>query len=228
MREDICSIPINEVFEPKDGCPICRLRDQLENRLTEYITGAAMMEPDVRVETNRLGFCLPHLQKMQRGHKRLSVALTLQSHLDEISAAMLENSAKGGKKGVPEQLAQIEHSCFICEKIDYGMNHLFSTLFKLWQDEPEFRALYNAQPYVCYPHYLRLLTAGQKQIKKKNYPDFVKETTALAQNYLTEVTADLKKFCSMHDYRNAGGDWGNSKDAIERTIYFLTSRKVEE
>ena len=57
MREDICSIPISEIFEPKDGCPFCRMRDMLEDRMATYITGAAMMEPDVRVETNRLGFC---------------------------------------------------------------------------------------------------------------------------------------------------------------------------
>lgn len=55
MREDICSIPISEIFEPKDGCPFCRMRDMLEDRMATYITGVAMMEPDVRVETNRLG-----------------------------------------------------------------------------------------------------------------------------------------------------------------------------
>ena len=47
MREDICSIPISEIFEPKDGCPFCRMRDMLEDRMATYITGAAMMEPDV-------------------------------------------------------------------------------------------------------------------------------------------------------------------------------------
>ena len=56
MREDICSIPVNDVFMPKDGCPFCRMRDMLEDRMATYITGAAMMEPDVRVETNRLAF----------------------------------------------------------------------------------------------------------------------------------------------------------------------------
>ncbi len=30
MREDICSIPVNDVFMPKDGCPFCRMRDMLE------------------------------------------------------------------------------------------------------------------------------------------------------------------------------------------------------
>lgn len=228
MREDICTIPISEVFEPKDGCPICRLRDQLEVRLVDYITGAAMMEPDVRVETNRLGFCGTHLQHMMAKRNRLPVALTLQSHLEELSAALLQNRTKPDKKGLPAALAQVEHTCFVCDKIDYGMRHLFTTLYKLWQDEPEFRALYNDQPYLCYPHTLRLLEQAPKYIKKKAYPDFVKETTDLAQNYLQEVTADLKKFCSMYDYRNAGGDWGTSKTAIERTAYFLTARRNEE
>ena len=54
MREDLCSIPIHDVFLPKDGCPFCRMRDMLEDRMATYITGAAMMEPDVRGETNRL------------------------------------------------------------------------------------------------------------------------------------------------------------------------------
>lgn len=41
MREDICSIPISELFEPKKGCPLCRMDRMLEDRLADYITGAA-------------------------------------------------------------------------------------------------------------------------------------------------------------------------------------------
>ena len=29
MRESILTIPINETFEEKCGCPICRMRDEL-------------------------------------------------------------------------------------------------------------------------------------------------------------------------------------------------------
>ena len=35
MREDICSIPINELFEPKKGCPLCRMDEMLEQRLAD-------------------------------------------------------------------------------------------------------------------------------------------------------------------------------------------------
>ena len=32
MRDDICTIPISEVFEDGDGCPVCRMRKMLEDR----------------------------------------------------------------------------------------------------------------------------------------------------------------------------------------------------
>ena len=31
MREDICTIPISDVFEENDGCPICRMRNTIES-----------------------------------------------------------------------------------------------------------------------------------------------------------------------------------------------------
>lgn len=75
MKEDICSIPINDVFAPKDGCPFCRMRDMLELRMAEYVTGAAMMEPDVRVTTNEQGFCNRHFKMMLKVGSRLSMHL---------------------------------------------------------------------------------------------------------------------------------------------------------
>ena len=60
MQDSIYTIPVSEVFDPKCGCPICAMRNMLENRCIEYIMGAAMMEPDVRIETNKTGFCKEH------------------------------------------------------------------------------------------------------------------------------------------------------------------------
>ena len=71
MRYDITNIPVTEVFEEGDGCPICRLRNTLEERAVEYITGAAMMEPDIRIETNKKGFCLTHYRQILGQRNRL-------------------------------------------------------------------------------------------------------------------------------------------------------------
>ena len=48
MKENLCTIPINDVFAPKCGCPMCRMEAMLEQNSVIYITGAAMMEPDIR------------------------------------------------------------------------------------------------------------------------------------------------------------------------------------
>ena len=225
MREDICSIPIHDVFGPKDGCPICRMRDMLEDRIATYITGAAMMEPDVRMETNRLGFCKAHFDLVLSRGSRLSVALILESHLKEIEEKLI--FPKGDKvptKKVLSDLAQAEHTCFMCENIDANIKHLLETVIHLWQKESDFRDLYAAQPYICLPHYRTLLLAAKK-MNKKNHLPFVQMTQKLAGNYLLELEKDVTHFCRMFDYRNKDSDWGNSKDAIERSIQYITSRQ---
>lgn len=88
MRESILTIPITDIFEPEEGCPICRMRDMLEDRAVEYIMGSAMMEPDVRIETNKQGFCKTHFDKMLAQKNRLSLALMLQSHLMELDKSI--------------------------------------------------------------------------------------------------------------------------------------------
>ena len=64
MKETIYTIPINEAFEKRCGCPLCTLRRKLEHDSLDYILGAAMMEPDVRTETNKSGFCAQHYSVM--------------------------------------------------------------------------------------------------------------------------------------------------------------------
>lgn len=226
MREDLCSIPIHDVFLPKDGCPFCRMRDMLEDRMATYITGAAMMEPDVREETNRLGFCEEHFNQILARGSRLSVALILESLLAEIRSEAFPKKAAPLKKVLPT-LARRKDSCFICENLEKNTAHLLETMVDLWQKDPEFRTLYQEQEYICFPHYLQVLEAA-KGLPKKSVSLFYEDTTALAGKYLAALNEDVTHFCRMFDYRSAGSDWGNSKDAIERSIRFLTSREPQD
>ena len=95
MRESILTIPITDVFEPKCGCPICRIRDTLEQHTIEYIMGAAMMEPDVRIETNKAGFCKEHFEQMRACKNRLSLALMLHR---ELSRPFPSSEQKAGRQ----------------------------------------------------------------------------------------------------------------------------------
>ena len=133
MRESILTIPVSEIFEPKDGCPICTMRNMLEKRTIEYIMGAAMMEPDVRIETNRLGFCKTHYDQMLAQKNRLSLALMLQTHLQELDKSVFaKNTLFESKTAKQKKVSQINEDCFVCSNIDCGMSRLMVTVFGLY------------------------------------------------------------------------------------------------
>ena len=57
MKEHIYTVPVSEAFEQRDGrCPLCLLREKWENNELDLILGASMMEPDIRIQTNKKGF----------------------------------------------------------------------------------------------------------------------------------------------------------------------------
>ena len=92
MKEDIRTIPINDIFMEKKGCPFCTMEKMLEKIQVDYIIGDAMMEPNTRIETNKKGFCHRHFSMMQQSGKKLPNALIMESHLQEIIDALEKRS----------------------------------------------------------------------------------------------------------------------------------------
>lgn len=230
MQDSIYTIPISEVFEPKCGCPICTMRNTLEDRCIEYIMGAAMMEPDVRIETNKTGFCKEHFDMMMKKRNRLSLALMLESHLAELNAKIMDAKSLGNlldKTARAKKVSKINSSCYVCDKIDWAMERQLATIYRLYETERSFRELYASQEYFCLPHYELLCSQAASHLNKKYVGEFIKTTTALTVNYLEGLSRDVSHFCKMFDYRNNGddADWGNSRDSIERAVTFLTSRE---
>lgn len=232
MQDSIYTIPISEVFEPKDGCPICRMRNMLEERSIDYIMGAAMMEPDVRIETNRLGFCKLHYDKMLQQKNRLSLALMLESHLKEIQENGIQRylSTPSGGFFKKKESSKPEETCFVCSKIQWAEERFFDTILKMYGQSEEFRNLFCQQEKLCFPHYRELCNFATERMNKKLLQDFLKDAGSLCQKSLDELAHDVSHYCKMFDYRNTGADadWGNSKDSIERAISFLTSREPEK
>lgn len=228
MKETICTIPINDIFMPKDGCPICRMEKMLEEQYVKFITGDAMMEPNIRIETNKKGFCHRHFTQMFESGQKLPNALILESHLQEIIDNFMPKKLKGkpDKKQLEGLKTELD-SCYVCDRIQWDMRHFMATIFVEWAKGEEFRKLYNEQPFICLKHYSFIMeTAVAKGgIPSKHLADFHAETAALTKNYLESLKTDITHFCSMFDYRSKGQEWGTSKDSIERSIEFLTGEK---
>ena len=212
MRNDICTIPINEVFEVVDGCPICRMIHTVEDHVLDYIMGAAMMEPDVRIETNRQGFCPDHLGKMMARRGRLPLALMLESHMGE-TKDIIKN---------PKKAKELEENCFICNKIDWGVSRMVETICRSYENEREFRALFDAQEHFCLLHYNMLMDVADKKHMRRYHGEFAAVLKEKTSAYAEKLQKDLKKYCSMYDYRaNGETDWGDARFAVERTAEFF-------
>ena len=227
MRASLVNIPLEEVFTPGDGGPVCRLRDMLETRMLEYITGAAMMEPDIRIETNRRGFCREHYERLLAGRNRLSVALMMESYLNELEGRVFGGDVLRKKPTRAAKAADDEgQDCFICHHVNENLDRMLANACHLWDTDASFRRLFDAQPYLCLPHFSRLCAIAPNEISRRHLPDFGKSVTRLSREYLNTLQEDVSHFCRMFDYRNASpdADWGNAKDAVERAAQFLTGR----
>ncbi len=159
---------------------------------------------------------------------RLGLALILESHLAEVEKNVFPKK-RIFKAGLRKSTGDNESTCFVCKQVDWAMQRMLSTVCRLWSKEREFRSLFDQQPVICLPHYFMLKNTAENEMSKKEAPDFIKAASALCKSYLTELQGDVTHFCRMFDYRSSkeDADWGNSKDSIERAVWFLTTRHPE-
>ncbi len=228
--EQIYTIPVNEAFEKVreehlQTCPFCLMYNRLEDNELDLILGASMMEPDVRLKTNEAGFCPEHLSLMFERGKRLPLALTLESHLDSVAKDISGNMGslfiqKTGDASA-KRLEKLEHSCYICDRIDYNFSRMIETAALLWQSDSAFHEKVAAAPYFCLNHYGKFIRAAKDRLSKKDFAEFYKQVNDVEMKYFDKLRADVSWFCKKFDYRYEDEPWGDAKDAPERAKLFL-------
>lgn len=237
MKEHIHTIPVNDAFLSGDECPFCHMEREVEQRVIRFTLGpsASYMEVDVREQTNSAGFCRDHLKKMYDFSNPLGSALILQTHMDE----MLEQLEATRPDGMPHQKRPLlrpkaqqnttpldalaekaEHSCYICSRLQSTMGRYYSTFFHMLRDA-EFRSRVEGCKGFCLHHYFQLMEEAKAQLPNNQQEWFYKTVYTLTRDNLLRVKADLDWFVQKFDYRNAGADWKNSRDALPRAIQKL-------
>ncbi len=227
--EQIYTIPVNEAFEASAadkacGCPFCSLYNKLENDELDLILGASMMEPDVRIKTNEQGFCRTHYDMMFVRKNRLGMALTLESHINDLTKQIKGGGlfAQPGAAAI-KRIGELESTCYVCKRIENNFVHMVETAVFLWDRDEAFREKLSAQPYFCLPHYRMMLEYGRDRLGKKRFPEFEKACASIVNAYIEELGEDVSWFCKKFDYRYDAEPWYNSKDAVERAMKFLRS-----
>ena len=227
MKESIYTIPINESFGLFDGCPMCDLERKADLASLEFVTGPAMMEPDVRVQTNKLGFCGPHLNAMYARQNKLSLALMLESHLPELDRALFAPASEANEKSAAAKCGpdaeNAVSACYICGRVERTMRHYYDNVVFLWKSEPDFRGKFARQPFFCLPHYAGLLAGADGALPKRARAEFTRELAGACRAYLNILSRDVSEFCASFDYRNAGKALSQeAQSSVGRAVAFLS------
>ena len=231
MKEQLYTIPVNEAFESDCECPVCAMHHKLKEGALEFTLGPSYMEDDIRMVTDRMGFCKDHVKELYDKQNRLGLALMLKTHADK-TIQDVEKLAKGYKpmkagllkkadsSGNPllDYLDKLKESCFVCDKIEKVFDRYIATIFFLYEKEADFRERVHQGKGFCTEHYALLLREAPKQLSSKYLEEFTK---ALNKSYLEgmkRVRDDVSWFIDKFDYRYTNEPWKNSKDSLQRMM----------
>ena len=231
MKEHIDTIPVNEAFDSGDECPFCYLERMAEQKTIRYVLGpsASYMEPDVRGQTDKYGFCREHFKKMYDYGNALGNALIMQTYyaglLEQLQVEIncfqmpekkpLLGHWKGQEEKILTWAKERQSSCFICNRLRYHMDRYLTTFFVLVKD-PEFRQKVERSKGFCMRHFISLMEAAHEKLPNGQREWFYTTVLQLMRDNLVRVKGDIDWFVGMFDYRQAGKDWKNSRDAVSR------------
>ena len=238
MRDHIHTIPVLDALREPCGCAFCVMEKKLENDVIQFIMGPAYMEDDVRMETNKVGFCKTHMQAMYKEQNRLGLALMLHTHMQRLCKdtngiidgrlpAKIFNKDPGGVlPRLEAHLVKTKNSCYVCKRVDNTFDRYMDTFFYLWSKGGDEAKLIAAQESYCLPHFISLLSAVET-LGRGNREKFLDVLFKLWQKLTSGLEEDLDWFVQKFDHRNANEPWKNSKDALPRTMAFLGGGAAE-
>ncbi len=252
MRYHIDTIPVWDAVKLDGECPLCALRRRVEKQDVERYLGASVMEPDTRIQVNEKGFCQKHHTMLSQQKNKLGHALMCHTHLKttmQKAEAAFEQAQTGaraqagaplmkrmmGKAGGKEdilqaarQLMEMADSCILCDSIDENMQRYGYTFLHLYQNDSAFRRAFAASKGVCLKDMAFLVEMAAREMNGQILADFVKDLCSATWQSLEKLEGDLEWFTLKFDYRNADKPWGDSRDALERTVTKLRSWCIGE
>ena len=251
LKLHIDTAPVWEAYREDCECPLCLLYNRVEADGVSYFLGESVMEPSQRIEVNQKGFCAKHFKQMYDVGNRLGLALMTHTHMKETLrrqrelAERLKDSAREEaarpaigrlvrRKGVPtiaeeaRAFKSLDESCALCERIDNSMRRYIHTILYMYGHEADFPGLFRASKGMCLKHYGETLAMAQAELGGQTLETFVNDITDIEIKNFERLEGEIDWFTRKFDYRNADKPWGNSKDAVKRSINKLRTHIIDD
>lgn len=229
MKEQLYTIPVNDAFNEPCECPLCKIYDNLEQESIDFMLGPSYMEDDIRMETNKTGFCTKHIKQLYDRQNRLGIALMLHTHMKHTGEHIekMAKSCNSSKKSLfskkeksplIDYIKEIENSCYICNRIENVFDRYIKTVIHCYTHDDDFKKKFNESKGFCTKHYGMLYEYAEKTLNSSALNNFISDLNDIYINNFKRVTDELEWFIDKFDYKNENEPWKNSKDAIQRSI----------
>lgn len=230
MKEKLYAIPVNDAFNADCECPICFMFHTLEQNAIEYTMGPSYMEDDIRMQTDEKGFCQKHMNMIFASGNKLGISLILKTHFDKVILDTKKLDVSAPKKQglfakadttespIVSYLERLNHSCFVCDRINQVFRRYIDTIFYLWKTDSDFPEKFCNSKGFCNEHFALLIKEAPLQLRGAELDKFLQLSKDLYVSNMERVRDDLAWFIDKFDYRNANEPWKNSKDAIPRAM----------
>lgn len=253
IKYHIDTIPVWDAYHQEDECPLCLLEYKCEKEYVDFFLSGSVMEPSTRIEVNKIGFCSNHFRLLYNEKNRLGLALITHTHFKET----IENFNKLSKNlgankdsdnlvsklgsilpkrmGGPDTaldnflswLDQHHHSCMICDRLEKLLDRYAYTILHLWQKDQEFLKTISNSKGFCLHHFALMMRIASETLSNKTFNEWCEFIIPIQLEVLNELEGDLEWFTKKFDYRNKDKPWGNSRDALPRTIQKLSGCYME-
>ena len=138
-----------------------------------------------------------------------------------------------GKTAGKEDLGQaardikaMTSTCILCDSIEENTRRYAYTLLHLYKTDAAFRKAFAASKGVCLPDMALLLEMAEEALSGQVLLDFIQDLCNAVEKSLTKMEGDIEGFTLKFDYRNGDKPWGDSKDAVERSLNKLQGRVI--
>lgn len=216
---------IYEKFAVDCECPLCEIQKIVEEQFLHEFLNDAVMEDNTRIKVGKQGFCKEHFNKLFSRQNKLSVALQIDTRVDNISKLFYPAKSVGQAKKIAQQIESGQKACVICDLVQESMVKYYKTIAQMFVKEKDFYKILVKSKGFCLPHYAELLKySSLAGFGAKEYLTIIGD---VQKRNIERIQKDLKKFCVKHDYRNALEPLGSAETALPRMGEKLYGKNVD-
>ncbi len=228
---------VHDAYAQGGECPLCTLMDGAERTYLLSFQHSRVMEPNVRVRTNAVGFCPDHLGKLYQGENKLGLGLVMMTHLQEkmpeITAALdatVQAAQAGGRERARRiqqiigSLEKLRDSCFICGLLSQDLTRYAWTILYLWRKDPEFPARLRASRGFCLSHFCTVLAAACDILRADRLTRWLEDIVPVMKRSVEGLEEDLLAFTQLHQAGNSSLGTDQVRRALSRTLQMLAGR----